>query len=119
MKHCPNCGAEHPDDVTECPIGQNPPGSEQTVIFSKKGIRRSRYDIPPLPVGKKQSDWVTILTPNDELETNIVMGRLKASGIEARLEVSRVGGWAGANEMKCVQVRPKDYDGARELLNAD
>ncbi len=78
-----------------------------------------KYDIPPLPPEKKQNDWVTILITNIEFETNIVMGRLEASGIEVKLDTSRIGGWIGSNVMKYIQVRPKDYDDARELLNAD
>ena len=119
MKPCPYCGAEHPENVTKCPVSQNPADGDHTVIFSKKATRQGRYDIPPLPVEKRKADWVTILVPNDVAETNKVLGRLKDSGIEARLDLSQIGGGAGAHCMKCIQVRPKDYDVAKEVLNAN
>jgi len=119
MKHCPHCGSEHPENVTKCPVSQNPADGDQTIIFSKTAIRQSKYNIPPLPFEKRKADWVTILVANDEAEATKLLGRLKVAGIEARLDSAPIGGWAGAPRMNCIQVRPKDYDAAKGLLEAD
>jgi hypothetical protein len=63
-------------------------------------------------------DWVSIrTTAYSNIELAIVIGRLETAGIEARVLESVIGGWLGRDTAKFVQVRKKDFETARELLN--
>jgi len=64
-----------------------------------------------------QQDWVSVRSEAyDNFELPIALGRLEASGIEARANDSVIGGWVAKDTARFIQVRRKDYDAARTLL---
>jgi hypothetical protein len=92
-----------------------PTSPDATIV--KNDPKDGKREILPLLPEDAQKDWVTILAPHSEFQADIVIGRLKASGIAARLKYSKIGAWVGGNTMGFVQVRPKDYDAAKDVLN--
>jgi hypothetical protein len=119
MKRCSYCGAEYPDEMSACPIDHESLESPASAAYQKKEEKQKEggYDIPPLAEADKTRDWVMILYPHSEFEANIVLNRLQIVGIRARFDDVVGGGWLGTVRMRVIQVRVKDYDRARELLN--
>jgi len=121
VKKCSYCGAEYSDATAECSIDHEPlvPDAPAPSQHTKEQKDLEHIiEIRPLTPTEKQNEWLTIVTPHDNFEANIVMGRLRSSGIEARLHASVIGGWLGKQIQTFVQVRPKDYDAAKDLLSA-
>jgi len=110
IKHCPYCGAKYSDDIIKCPIDEQPLVRPSVVPSHIAQINKPGKNISPAPT------WVTILTPKNNFEADIVMGRLYAAGIRARLDRSEIGGWKGRITFVDVQVRAQDHDAAKELL---
>lgn len=64
-----------------------------------------------------QEEWVSVRTEAySNLELPIVLGRLQTSGIEARVHESVIGGWLGKDTAGFIQVRRRDFETARSLL---
>ena len=122
MKRCPYCGAQYGDDIRNCPTDQEllvelPAAKAEPSAGKPRGERG--YNIPALSQGQEESGWATILSPQSRFEAQIVLGRLQASGLSARLAESVVGGWLGKSTTTLVQVRVEDYEQARNLLNGE
>lgn len=122
MKRCPYCGAEYGDDIRNCPTDQEllvelPAANTQSSAGTPKS--ETGYNIPALGPEQGENGWATILSPHSRFEAQIVLGRLQACGLIARLAVSVTGGWLGKDTMTFVQVRVEDYEQARNLLNGE
>jgi hypothetical protein len=117
MKHCPYCGAEYPDEMTECSIDCEPLEPRDLQPVKKEKPKEDRYEIPPLSEADRHRDWVMILSPHSEFEANIVLNRLQVSGIRARFDDAVMGGGINTVRMRIIQVRVGDYERARHLLN--
>jgi hypothetical protein len=118
MKKCPYCGAENPDDAAVCAIDQTP--LENPGEVSPK-TRESEYTFPPLAEADKQKDLVTLVTCRTLVAADIVVSRLRASGIQTFLPDERLMQWVGWNFNTYgyvrVQISPRDYDAAKDLLS--
>jgi hypothetical protein len=66
---------------------------------------------------ENERDWISVRSEAySNLELPIVQGRLEASGIETRVQESVIGGWVGRDTARFIQVRRRDYEIARSLL---
>lgn len=120
MKRCLYCGAEYPDDVSECPIDHEAVVDPAASTSQQAKVQsEGSYEILPLRATAHSDEWVPILMPRDSFEGNIIVGRLTASGIPARLFRAVLGGgWTATISESHVQVHARDYSAARELLCA-
>jgi len=117
MKECAYCGRENDNDAVrcrECGTGEFKSPTAPPPTLKPKD---ARPEIPPLPPEDLHKDWVTILSPDHQFEASMVIGLLRASGIEARVCTSRIGAWLSVDERPFIQVRPENYAAARNLLN--
>ena len=107
MKTCPYCGAEYPDDRTECPI-------DHTAIAAKAApaeARKPAYEFAPLSPEHMQQDLVTLVTC-----------RLRAADIVAFIPdefLMQSIGLTNTFGYVRVQVAPKDYEAAKAILSED
>ena len=122
MKKCSYCGAEHPDDAVMCAIDHTPfelPSKPPPPPEPK----RPEYDFAPLSAEDRQKDLVTLLACRTLGEADMVVSRLRAEGIEAFLpddSLMQVIAWnLNTYGYVRVQIAPKDYDAARDLLAGD
>ena len=118
MKKCSYCGAEYPDDAAVCLIDQTPleipgepppPPSKRTENYSAS-----------LSQEDQRKDWVTLVKCGTLATADLIVTRLRAAGIEAFLPdeflMQSVGWNLNTFGYVRVQVSPKDYDSARNLL---
>ena len=118
MRYCSYCGAEYSDESVECPIDHNRLVARSISTSPQPPDPNAvKRDIPLLPPAETKDGWVTILTTRSSLESNIVIGRLRASRIQARPYNSDIGQLFWRDRMIFVQVRSEDYNAARDLLN--
>jgi len=122
MKKCSYCGAEYPDDAVMCAIDHtsfetpsepsSPPPPE---------LKQPEYDFAPLAEGDRQKDLVTLLACRTLGEADMVVSRLRAAKIEAFLpdeSLMQTVGWNfNTFGYVRVQIAPKDYDAAIDLLS--
>ncbi|HEX5400028.1 MAG TPA: DUF2007 domain-containing protein [Verrucomicrobiae bacterium] len=122
MKKCPYCGAEYADDTLMCPVDhtsfERPRESPTTP--SPAASNRPEFDFPPLSPEDQMKDLVTAVTCRTLAEADLIVSRLRAAGIEAFLPdecLMQTIGWSfNTYGFVRVQISPKDYDAARELL---
>ena len=121
MKKCSYCGRENGDAAvycgecgTEFERASEPPGPETR--------KPPPYTFAPLSAADRQKDLVTLVTCGTLLAADIVAGRLRAAGIEAFIPDEFLMQAEALNPNTFgyvrVQVAPKDYEAARELLAA-
>ena len=125
MNKCSYCGAEYSDDVLECPIDHTPLGEPD--VASAPGSppasrpRRSEYEFPPLSGAGQQNDLVTLVTCGTLVEADLVVSRLRAAGIQAFIPdeclMQTIGFNLNTFGYVRVQVAPRDYAAARDLLS--
>jgi hypothetical protein len=119
MKKCSYCGAEHPDDAVMCAIDHKP--FESPAAPSPPEPKRREYHFPPLSSEDRQKDFVTLVTCATLPAADIIFGRLEVAGIEASIPdeslMQVMGGDLNAFGYVRVQVAPKDYDAAKELIS--
>lgn len=117
MKTCPYCGAEYPDDAVMCTIDHTP--FEQPSKPPAPETKVVEYRFRPLSPEDLQRDFVTLVSCANLPAADVIMGRLEAAGIEAFIpdeSVMQVMGGMNAFGYVRVQIAPKDYEVAKELL---
>ena len=118
MKTCPYCGAEYPDDRTECPI-------DHTAIAAKAApaeARKPAYEFAPLSPEHMQQDLVTLVTCENLVAADFVVSRLRAADIVAFIPdefLMQSIGLTNTFGYVRVQVAPKDYEAAKAILSED
>jgi hypothetical protein len=118
MKTCPYCGAEYPDDAVMCTIDHTP--FEQLSKPPAPETKMVEYRFRPLSPEDLKRDFVTLVSCANLPAADVIMGRLEAAGIEAFIsDASATEVMSGINAFGYVrvQIAPKDYEDARELLS--
>jgi hypothetical protein len=117
MKTCSYCGAQYPDNTTECPI-------DHTAISDKPAAPDSSeaaFEFAPLPPEQMKQALVTLVTCGTLTSADLVACRLRAADIEAfipdKFLMQSVGFNFNTFGYVRVQVAPRDYDAAKALLS--
>ena len=123
MKKCSYCGAEYPDDAVMCAIDQTPLDRPSAPPPPEpKRAKPAEYDFVPLSEVNEHLDLVTLVQCGTLVAADQVVARLRAAGIETFLPdeflMQSVGWNFNTFGYVRVQVAPKDYDAARNLLAA-
>ena len=126
MKKCPYCGAEYPNDAVMCAVDHTPfarpggPPPPPEPSRSAPETKRPEFDFAPLSEADRRKDLVTLVSCRTLGEADLVVSRLRAAGIEAFLpdeSLMQVIAWnVNTYGFVRVQIAPKDYDAARDLL---
>jgi len=123
MKKCSYCGAEYPDDAVMCAIDHTPFEIPSEPPPPPHEPKRPKYDFAPLSEADRQKDLVTLLACRTLGEADMVVSRLRAEGIEAFLpdeSLMQTIAWnLNTYGYVRVQIAPRDYDAARDLLAGD
>lgn len=125
MKKCSYCGAEYPDDAVMCPIDRTRFDRPVETPLAKPDapVETSgpKYHFPPLSASDMQKDFVTLVSCGTLSEADLIVGRLEVAGINAfipdAMVMQMMTGDQNAFGYIRVQVAPKDYDSAKELLS--
>jgi hypothetical protein len=124
MKKCSYCGAEYSDDAVMCAIDHTPFERHSEHLSEPPPLpepKRSEYEFPPLSLADRQKDLVTLVTCRTLAEADLIVSRLRAARIKTFLpdeSLMQVIGWnLNTYGYVRVQIAPKDYDAARELLS--
>ncbi|MGA3266184.1 MAG: DUF2007 domain-containing protein [Verrucomicrobiota bacterium] len=124
MKKCPYCGTEYPDDVVMCAIDHTPferpapppPPRPKTLPIAET----AQYDFQPISEADRQKDLVTLVSCGTLPEADVIVSRLQAAGITAFVPdetlMQVMGGNLNAVGYVRVQIAPKDYEAATNLL---
>jgi hypothetical protein len=118
MKKCSYCGAEYPDDTAVCPIDHTPfGGSDAPPLLPRQ---QTDYDFVPLSEADHGNALETLVKCRTLLEADMVASQLRAGGIEVFLPdeyLMQAVGWnVNTYGYVRVQVSPKDYVSAKNLL---
>lgn len=121
MKKCSYCGAEYPDDAVMCAIDQTPfERPSEPPPPEPKPAKPAEYDFVPLSEVNEHLDLVTLVQCGTLVAADQVVARLRAAGIETFLPdeflMQSVGWNFNTFGYVRVQVAPKDYDSAKNLL---
>jgi hypothetical protein len=122
MKRCPYCGAEYPDDAVMCPVDHTPFDQPAGPKPSPPPKRiEAQHEFVALAESERQNDWVTLVRCGTLLAADMLASRLRSAGIEAFIPdeflMQAIAFNLNAYGFVRVQVAPKDYDAARELLD--
>jgi hypothetical protein len=119
MKKCSYCGAEYPDDAVMCPVDHTP--LERPAEPPPPEPKKPEYRFPSISAEDREKDFVTLVTCPTLPAADIILGRLQAAGIEVSIPdesmMNVMGGGLAAFGFVRVQISPKDYDAAKELLS--
>jgi hypothetical protein len=124
MKRCSYCGVEYPDDAVMCATDHTPldPAIVPPPPPRLPESKRPAYHFSSLSQADQQKAFVTLVTCSTLVAADMIVTRLRAAGIEAFLPDEYVMQNAGWNNVTFgyvrVQVPPKDYDAAKDLLAA-
>ncbi len=135
MKKCDHCGFENDDDEACCSecggtgfssaIAPAKTESKPTQIEtddeqSPAEPTQPEYEFSPLTPADRQKDLVTLVTCRSLVAADFVVSRLAAAGIEAFIPDKSVMQWTGWNFNTYgyvrVQIAPKDYEAAKDLI---
>ena len=124
MKTCPYCGAEYPDDARACAIDQTPldaPNQPASAAPPPPEPNRPEYELAPLTAAERQQDLVTLVRCRTLVAADLVAARLRAAGIETFLPdecLMQTVGWnLNTYGFVRVQISPRDYEAAKDLLD--
>jgi hypothetical protein len=127
MKTCPYCGAQYPDDAKMCatdhtsfdPPAKLPAPQPQEPQESQP----TEYEFIPMSEAEEKMDLVSLMRCTTLVEADVAASRLRAAGIDAFIpdeSLMQLTGWnLNAYGYVRVQVSPKDYNAAKELLSAE
>jgi hypothetical protein len=121
MKKCANCGLENDDDeVCCCECGRTEFKAVSAPAKNETEPRQPEYEFCPLSAADRQKDFMTLVTCRTLLMADFVVSRLRAAGIEAFIPDQSVTQWFGGtfntDGFVRVQIAPKDYEAAKDLL---
>jgi hypothetical protein len=123
MKKCSYCGRDSEDNTVncwECGTEFELPVEPAPSQPAQPEPNRPEYEFAPLSAADKQQDLVTLVTCGTLVAADMIVMRLRAAGIETFLPDERlmqVIGWnLNTYGYVRVQISPRDYDAARELL---
>ena len=121
MKKCSYCGAEYPDDAVKCAIDDTPFEVPAEPPPPPEPPPSERYQFQTLSEEDRQKDFVTLVNCGSLPSADVIISRLRAAGIDAIVPdesfMQAMGGSLIAIGTIRVQVAPKDYDDAKELLS--
>jgi hypothetical protein len=125
MKACSYCGAEYPDDAVMCTIDHTPferlADPTEVGVPTEREPKNPEYRFSSISEEEKRRDFVTLVTCATLPAADVIVGRLEAAGIEASIPhesiMSLMGGGVSGFGLVRVQIAPKDYEAARELLS--
>jgi hypothetical protein len=128
MKKSSYCGAEYGDGAVECVIGHtllDQPGAQPPSPPHEphSESKPPGFEFEALSEADRQKDLATLMKCGTLTEADLIVSRLRAAGIDAFLPdetLMQTIAWnLNTYGYVRVQVAPKDYDAARELLSGD
>jgi hypothetical protein len=119
MKKCSYCGAEYPDDAAVCAVDRTPLEGAGQPLPPPPPPKRTEYQLGSLSEEDRRKDLVTLVKCGTLSEADMIATQLRAAGIEVFLPDEFV--MQSAYSVISfgyvrVQISPKDYDAARNLL---
>jgi hypothetical protein len=119
MKKCSYCGAEYPDDAVMCAIDHTP--FECPAEPPPPEPKIAEYHFWPFLAEGSHKDFVTLVSCATLPAADVIISRLQVAGIEAFIPdeslMQIMGGNLNAFGYVRVQIAPKDYESARDLLS--
>lgn len=124
MKSCSYCGRENADEAvycSECGTEFEPATEPANPEASASESDPSGYVIAPLSEEDKQKGLVTVIKCGTLVEADCLAARLRAAGIDVfipdEMLMQAIGWNLNTYGYVRVQVAPKDYEAARDLLS--
>src|ERR1700733_6021164 len=123
MKKCDYCGRENDGAAVHCrECGTEFPRAEIPAPLPPEKPAGPEYEFASLSADERNQDLVNLVRCRTLLEADMLVSRLEAAGIPAFIPdqnlVQMVAWNVNTYGYVRVQVSPKDYDAARELITA-
>jgi hypothetical protein len=119
MKTCSYCGAQYPDDTAECPVDHAAMSAPPAAAATES--QGAAFEFSTLTPEQMQQDLVTLVSCETLTSADMVVCRLEAAGITAFIPDKFRSQTLAFNLNSIgyvrVQVAPKDYDAAKEILS--
>jgi hypothetical protein len=121
MKTCSFCGTEYPDDATMC-ASDHTPLDQPVETPAPEPQPGPEYEFTPLTEAQRRLNLVTLVRCATLSEADLIASRLRVAGIDVFIPdeslMQVMGGDQNAFGYVRVQISPRDYDSAKELLSA-